>query len=182
MKSSNWSESVAAIDFITALGRVLHDGALRDAFTADAGTFVREIELRENDQPAFLRLAPADLEIQARVLLRKRFDLVRSHLPMTCREMGKGAWDAFANYGRACVPKTKDSIAEDALYFSQYVGKTQPEFLCAVELNRCRFACEQRRLSIHVVSGIRKKWLPSLQVLIRRDTTRWMEWRVFLGA
>ena len=67
---------MAAIDFITALGRVLQDGALRDAFALDPLALARRLDLRERDQPLFLQLDPADLEFQARVLVRKRFVLV----------------------------------------------------------------------------------------------------------
>ena len=84
------------IDFVTALGRVLHDGSLRDAFVADPVAFVRGLGLAEADRDRFLRLVPADLEFQARVLLRKRFVLVRDILPRTCENLGDEAWPEFA--------------------------------------------------------------------------------------
>ena len=71
------------IDFITALGRWLRDGRLRDAFAVNPQTVAEQIKLTANDWPGFLQLRAADLEFQARILLRKRFDLVQQLLPET---------------------------------------------------------------------------------------------------
>src|SRR5687767_8469200 len=106
-KLPNSSESSAAIDFVTALGRVLCNGGLRDAFATDLVAVVWQIGLRESDRQAFLQLWPADLEFQANILLRKRFDVIRRTLPRTCRNLGRDAWLEFQPFARPSRPLGK---------------------------------------------------------------------------
>ncbi len=173
---------MAAIDFITALGRVLHNGSLRDSFAADAPAFVRQIELREEDQASFLKLIPADLEFQARTLLRKRFDLVRHRLPKTCGAMGEAAWLEFVRYGRSHAPAGKYPALTDALGFAQYLTEARPDVLCRRELNRCRFALGPRRFALHLVAAQNRRQIPRLQILLRRRSNAWREWLIYLGC
>ena len=170
------------IDFVTALGRVLHDGSLRDAFVADPVAFVRGLGLMETDRDRFLRLVPADLEFQARVLLRKRFVLVRDVLPRTCENLGDDAWPEFLRHGRAVAPRSGAQTAEDAFGFSLHLMDCRPGALCPVEFNRCRFVREGSRIALHLVPSPRRARLPSIQVLFRRGPRRWREWRVSLAV
>ena len=172
---------MAAVDFITALGRVLHSGALRDAFAADAVACVRRIGLRESDWPAFLQLAPADLEFQARTLLRKRFELVRRALPATCTALGREAWPVFERYGRLNAPAGRDPTNGDILGFALHLDHESNESLDPGELNRCRFVCGSRRLAGHIVISPRRLGLPTLQILLRQGSGRWQEWRLYLS-
>jgi hypothetical protein len=174
---------LAAIDFITALGRLLHDGALRDAFANDPVAFVRKIELRERDRTALLQLVPTDLEFQARVLLRKRFGLVQAALPETCRALSHDGWPEFESYGRANAPSGTNQLAADVWEFSQHLRKTRPETLCAHEFNRARFAQSQRRIAFHVVTinPAARAHRPGLQILVRHQPARYHEWLFCLG-
>jgi hypothetical protein len=175
---------LAAIDFITLLGRVLQNGAMRDAFEADALAFLRQSALRAEDQATFLRLLPADLEAQARVLLRKRFDLVRRFLPETCRKMGHDAWREFQQYGRSAAPSRTAPVAGDAAGFCEYVQANQPSALCRIEYNRARFAGARRRLALHLVSVTPRnrtcRW--GVQLLVRHGATRWRELMLFVAG
>lgn len=87
-----------AIDFTTAFGRLLRDGALRDAFARNREITVAAMPVREHDRPALAQLNSEDLEFQATVLLRKRFGEVRRHLPLTIERLGDESWTAFHRY------------------------------------------------------------------------------------
>ena len=88
------------IDFVTALGRLLRDGNLRAAFTANPQGIANQINLRAHDCLLFVKLIPADLEFQAHILLRKRFELVQQLLPETGRRTGEHFWNLFYEYAR----------------------------------------------------------------------------------
>ena len=178
------SESSAAIDFVTAFGRLLCDGGLRDAFAADPIAVVAQIRLRESDCAMFLQLRPSDLEFQARILLRKRFVLVRQALPRTCQNLGDDAWPEFQRYGRPGGPTGKEMITEDAVGFCQHLRQIRPAALCAVETNRFRFAQRRRAFAFHFVMamGSRGSRRPAVQVFLRRQPGRWHEWLVYLGG
>lgn len=168
---------MAAIDFITALGRMLQDGALRDAFATDPLALARRLGLRECDQSVFLQLVPTDLEFQARVLLRKRFDLVRQSLPRTCEELGNATWLEFQRYARMRWPAGEDHVTQDAFAFCQHLLQTRPASLCPLEWNRVQFVHGQRRLIVRWV-----KTMPGVQAFLRLPSGRWHEWLVWFGA
>jgi hypothetical protein len=173
------SESSAAIDFITAFGRLLRDGALRDAFAADPDAVVQQIGLQERDRPVFMQLRPADLEFQARILLRKRFEVLRPTLPRTYRNLGGNAWVEFQRYARTGGAAGKD----EAIAFCQHLRQVRPEALCLVEVNRCAFVHGPRRVAVHFVlapiGGDRRR--PGVQVFLRRRPDRWHEWLVYFS-
>ena len=171
-------------DFVTALGRLLQSGALRDAFAADAAAVARQIGVRESDRAAFVRLMPVELEAQAVVLLRKRFDLVRGGLPRTCRELDQGAWATFRRYARDSWPKPKNTAADDALGFCEAIRHDRPEALCRIEYHRVRFLCGKCRWSVWWLDAVpfRQGFRPGLQIFLRGRNDRWHEWVVFAGA
>ena len=90
------------IDFTTALGRLLRHGSLREAFAADTSAVAEQIGVRTEDRDAFCALSPEELEVQADILLRKRFGLVEPLLPGTCASLGDDAWASFRQYARSC--------------------------------------------------------------------------------
>jgi hypothetical protein len=159
----------------------LHDGALRDAFARDASTFVKAINLRESDHAAFLRLSPTDLEVQARVLLRKRFDQVRRLLPRTCLALGKSAWEHFVSSIRSNETRGSSPFVEDAYQFCAHANRVRPGSVCAQEFNRCRFANGHQRASLHLVKHSVNHRLPAIQLLIRLSAKHWHEWQIYVG-
>ena len=175
---------MAGIDFITALGRVLQDGALRDAFAADPPAMARRIGLRGGDELDFARLNPADLERQACVLLRKRFDVVRPALPRTIEKLGDEAWPVFQHYARTHWPAGMNRLAKDAFAFCQHLLQSHPRCLCPLERNRARFACRQCRFAAHWIAALPAggKRRPGAQFLLRLHSDRWHEWIVWLHA
>src|SRR5437868_1509450 len=94
-KWQNWRASVDQIDFVTAFGRLLRDGSLRDAYAQDPLRTTECLGMRAEDRPALLGLNPEHLELQAEVLLRKRFDALSRLIPRTIENAGERAWPLF---------------------------------------------------------------------------------------
>ena len=171
------------IDFITALARLLRDGHLRDEFAAEPQAVAAQIRLRPADQPAFLQLVPADLEFQARILLRKRFELVQSLLPETGRRAGERFWNFFFDYSRATWPGEPRAALQDAFQFCRQLQSQHPEWVSAPEWNRLQFALSEKHLAVHGVGrdSIGGTWRPQLQIFVRWRTQRWRELVFRLG-
>jgi hypothetical protein len=159
---------LAEIDFITVLGRLLREGALRDALAIDPQRLVESLQLGEPVRSAVLRLRPDELEFQAEVLLHKRFDLVKPVLPQTLQRVGDKAWPEFARHGRAYWPPETNHVAQDAYIFCRGLNETHPGFVDAVEWNRVRFACGTRRISIHLARTEGNNPRRGVQILYRR--------------
>ena len=166
-----------AIDFTTAFGQLLCDGAMRDALATDPRAVAVRLNLRESDRAALAQLVPADLEFQADVLLRKRFNLVRRIVPETCGLLGAESWPVFHAYARTHWPAREQSAAHDAHDFCRHLQQRQPDSLCEAELNRLRFVFSSNRFAFHFIrrphSCHQTKW--ALQLLLRFDRQRWRE-------
>ena len=111
------------IDFITAFGRLLRDGKLRDLFAASPQAAAVQVRLQRTDWPAWQQLVPADVEFQATVLLRKRLDLVKFFAPETCRRMGGQLWSAFHDFARAGWPAEGSAKISDAFLFCRHLRR-----------------------------------------------------------
>lgn len=171
------------IDFITALGRLLRDGDLRDAFAANPPAVAAQINLRRADWPAFLQLVPADLEFQARILLRKRFELLQPLLPETARRLGEHFWPLFLEYARTNWPDGPRAALQDAGKFCAQLKRQPASLVSTSEWNRLRFALSERHLAVHflVREDFRGKLRPQLQIFFRGYTLRWREFAFCLG-
>ena len=168
---------MAAVDFITAFGRLLRDGAMRDDFAANPSAVALRLDLTEGDCAALTQLIPADLEFQARILIRKRLDIVHRIIPETCRALDAEAWSVFHAYARTTWPTSGQSAAHDAHGFCRLLQQHQPDALCEVELNRVRFALSRRRFVLHFIhrKSTRNESKPALQVFWRFGQRRWRE-------
>ena len=173
------------MDLITATGRLLRDGRLRAAFALAPSAVVGELGVREADQSLLLAIAPADLEAQALVLLRKRFGAVRRLLPITCERVGEKAWPLFSKWAREGWPDGEAAGWRDADEYAQRLAVGHPDVVCRPEWNRVRFALGSRRLALHWVRELpkpihrRPRW--NCQVLVRGRAGRWHEVVLFLG-
>ena len=172
-----------AIDFTTAFGRLLRDGSLRDAFAANPRAVVGGLNLVEAHRPAFLQLVPEEVEFQARVLLRKRFELVRQLVPETCRRLIEQGWVDFHEYARVHWPCETDAAAADAFGFCRQLEQTKAESVLPAEWNRVRFLQTNRRVAIYVTrrTTARSHAKATLQILLRARGQRWHEFQFFLG-
>ena len=168
---------MAAIDFMTVFGRLLRDGAMRDAFAANPHALVAQLNLRESDCAALAQLIPADLEFQACVLIRKRLDIVRRIIPETCRALDAEMWPVFKAYARTTWPTSGQSAAYDAHGFCRHLQQHQPDALCEAELNRLRFALSRCRFALHFIRRecTRNESKPALQVFWRSGQRCWRE-------
>ena len=175
---------MAEIDFITALGRLLRDGNLRDAFAADPQAVVTQINLCRNDWSAFLQLVAEDLEFQARILLRKRHALVQRLLPETVRRLDEKCWLLFFEYSRANWPADKCAALRDALQFCEWIKRQQPGFVSESEWNRLQFGLSEKHLAIHWFfrETIRGKARLMTQTFFRGRSKRWREFVFYFPA
>lgn len=168
---------MAAIDFETALARLLRDGFLRDAFAKDPILLAKQIGVRDTDFQTLVSLPPADLEFQANVLLHKRYDEIRRVLPVTCRRLGNGAWPSFKEYGRSHWPQHVPVALCDARAFCGFLRVTNPAALCRSEENRIVFAGSDKRFSLSLVPDLprRQKSYFGIQLFFRSRTRGWRE-------
>src|ERR1043166_5133871 len=159
------------IDFTTALGRLLRDGVLRDAFAASAAVVVADLGVSESDRQTLAALKVEDLEFQARVLLRKRFESVRRLIPATCASLGEQAWPCFHAYARTFWPDGPRAEIVDAASFCKQLSRTDPNAVCRSEVNRLEFARSKRRLAVAWVSNlfIEGRSRRGLQILLRHS-------------
>ena len=173
---------MAEIDFITALGRLLRDGNLRDVYAAQPDTVAARLDLRPEDRPAFRQLVPEDVEFQARILLRKRFDLVRRFLPDTERRLGEKAWPLFLDYARVNWPAEPRATLRDAGQFCRRLRQQQPSLVSQSEWNRLRFALSEKSFAIHwqlrgEAGGTVR---PRVQIFYRGRSRRWREFGIMV--
>jgi hypothetical protein len=161
---------MSAISSITALGRLLRDGSLRDLYGVQPEETIRKLNVIESEIAPLLNLDTEDLEAQAEVLLRKRYASVRRWIPQTCEDLGNVAWPFFLEYGRCSWLSTGDSALEDA---DRFCAHLLTEHGCAVALcekNRIAFCLGKKTFAIHLVTRlfVRNKRRAGIQVLLRR--------------
>jgi hypothetical protein len=168
---------VATIDFATALARLLRDKSLRDAFATNPLLLARQLNVNHADLRVLASLPPADLEFQANVLLRKRYNVIKRLLPVTCARLGGRAWQSFKEYARGHWPQHVPMALYDARAFCNYLGARYPDVLSRSELNRIRFAGSNRLFSLSFVPdaprGQRTHF--GLQLLLRSGRDGWRE-------
>ena len=135
------------------------------------------MNLRRNDWPSFLELVPADLEFQAHILLRKRFDLVRPLLPETVRRLGDNSWTTFLEYARASWPTDPRAALQDAFQFCQRLRLQRSQLVSKSEWNRLRFAFSEKHLAIHWMfqETIRGQSRPMMHLFSRGRSRQWYE-------
>jgi hypothetical protein len=152
-------------DFITALGRLLRDGNLRDSLAANAQATASQLSTCERDILSLSQLVPEDLEYQASVLLRKRLDLIRPVLADTCHGLGSQAWPAFYQYARVSWPSGVDAIYRDAVGFVEHLQGLGIHKISEMERNQVRFAVGQKKFEVHLIRRMNGK--RALQLLIK---------------
>lgn len=171
------------IDFITAFGRLLRDGLLREVFAANPKTAATSIRLRRADLKAWQQLVPADLEFQATELLRKRLDLVKYFAPETCRLIGENLWPAFQRYGRTNWPTENLPKSADALEFCRHLREEAAKPVAASEWHRLSFANSRHRIRLHWTQFPTKggKSKHGFQLFLRGPGKRWREFLFYLS-
>lgn len=183
LKLPNSIVSVEATDFITAFGRLLLDGNLRDMFAVNPQAAAEKVQLRPVDCPTWLRLVPEDVEFQANILLRKRLDLVKFFTPETCRQLGEKLWVAFRDYARVNWPPDGSAKISDSFHFCHHLKKQIPEVVVAAEWNRLDFAFSKQKTALHWIhtSAPNGSARRGLQFFFRGKDKRWLEFFFHLG-
>jgi hypothetical protein len=168
------------IDFTTALGALLRDGARRDSFRADAAGTAEQLNVCAEDRPALLTLCPAELEAQADVLLRKRLDRVKRLAPELCAALGARLWPWFRTYARV---EWQEDGCRDALRFIEHVRRCHGVAAARGECNRLGFRAGRSRIRIDWVRGLgaKARGRGGIQVLYRCADGAVREWW-FYGA
>jgi uncharacterized protein with von Willebrand factor type A (vWA) domain len=175
-KSQNCSGSMDEIDFSTALARLLRDVELRERFAQAPAAIAEQLRVRAAERDAFASLSVEEIEVQARILLRKRFDAVRHLIPATMDRLGSSAWKSFLEHARSSWPKPPSMDVQDTRSFCAHLAATQPTVLCRSELNRLHFHLGKQTLAMHWVRDLWVRGRPrrALQIFIRRGQ-RWSE-------
>lgn len=157
------------MDFTTALTRLLSDGVLRRAYQQDPEGVARTLSVDECALAPFVALDPGALEIQARLLVNKRFFEVRRMIPQTCALLGAEARTFFWAYAETQWPEGHTRHIQDAVAFCRYLLRLARVKVNRSELNRLRFVLEGRRIRIHLLLDLTiQGWQKSaLQILYR---------------
>ena len=158
---------MAVLDFTGALARLLRDGRLRDGFGVDPGMVVAQFGLKEGDRAALLGLRAEDLEYQAVILLRKRFDAMRRVIPRTCAELGDASWPAFLRYARGYLPEGQPVATADAQAFCEHLQSVRPGAVDAREWNQVCFALSRARWTVRWLHRAGERKRGCLQILFR---------------
>jgi hypothetical protein len=174
---------VDRIDFVTAFGRLLRDGSLRDAYAKDPLSTAEHVGIAASDRPAWLALSAEQLELQAEILLRKRFESVSRLLPGTVANAGPRAWPFFADYSRRVWPSGEPPELDDASRFCLYLDSKVESLVSATERNRVMFATNHVSAVIHFVRDavVRNRRRTCVQILVRARGRAWREVLLYLG-
>jgi hypothetical protein len=174
---------VKQIDFVTALGRLLRDGSLRDAYATDPVRTAACLGLGSKDIPALLALNLEDLTFQAEVLLRKRFEAVSRLLPQTISAAGACGWPLFLAYARDVWPSGDAPELDDAKQFCGHLATDGNARIAAHERNRVHFATADARFATHIVGDVLLKGRRRrcIQILVRAEGRPWREVLIYLG-
>jgi hypothetical protein len=173
LKSRNWSRFVPEIDFITALGKLLRDGYLRDEFAANPSEVSFKLGVGERERSALIQLVPEDLEFQAAVLLRKRLKILENHIPRTLGNLGKNAWQEFHQFARNRCQTSGQSSSAEACDFLLHLKNCDCQLICKREFNRLEFQSSKRQLRFAWIK--QNNFKGAFQILVKYAANRWGE-------
>ena len=171
------------IDFPTALARLLRDATLREQFAREPALVAARLQVRADEREQFAALSAEEIEIQATILLRKRFDAVRRLIPVTMEHLGDRAWESFLAHARRFWPEASAMEISDTENFCAHLAATEPSALCPAEMNRLRFHLNRRPVALHFVRELRLRGRTrsALQLLIRRGRG-WSEYAFYFAV
>jgi hypothetical protein len=174
---------VPKIDSITALGRLLRDGLLRDVYAAQPAQTIQTLDVAESERIALLNLCPKELEAQAQVLLRKRFEIVSKLIPQTCANLGNHAWPLFAEYARSSWPSGAAAVVMDADQFCRFLVPARQLSVSRSEKNRINFCLGKKKMAVHSATDllIRNRPRKGIQVFLRRNPSTWSEYVIYFA-
>lgn len=167
---------MATPDFTGALARLLQDGELRDLFRRDPQAAADRLGLDPENRRVIIGLSASNLDAQAEVLLRKRFEQVLPFAPETCAKSPESGWHEFRAYARFNWPGEGGGGAIDARDFCRnLLANGKPMF--TPELSRLEFICGNDPFAVRFIRDYPADGKPraALQILLRRRNG-WREW------
>jgi hypothetical protein len=157
-------------EFTEALGRLLTDGQLRDDFAVNPDGVISSLCKNALVQAKLVNLKIEELEAQAEVLLRKRFEVIKGILPgLVCR-LDLKAWPLFRQYARSRWL----AAPQDALDFAEYAYAQNSSKIDIREMNRLRFAL-QPGPTVKLFWITLGETYPAIQILVRSKKLHWRE-------
>lgn len=166
---------------MTGLARLLSDSALRRGFARDRGALATELRIRSSDRPVFLQLSLEDLEFQAGILLRKRFEPIQTLIPLTLSSLPENGWPLFRKY--ASVAGRKDCSPQDAFDFLLFL-KENGAAVNSSERSRIELLRSSKRFALKLSRGVLSSGLRRTLISLHvRAKTRGRVhlWRIDLG-
>lgn len=169
-------------DLTMVLGRLLTDPVLRSDFAENPGTVIQKFRLPSSAATALQQLDPVELDRQAQCLIDKRFHEVAKLIPRTVQQLGAAARQVFQEYATGFWPDTHRRHLQDAAEFSRYLSGPRSGAVCRSERNLVRFRLSARRIAVSLVpdAWARDRSRPALQVLVRTDDGRAVEYLWYL--
>ena len=166
-------------DLTRAMGRLLTDRSLRDAFRSDAQSVADSFRLSEVERAALISLDPDQLDEQAAGLIAKRQTEVALLIPSTWQRLGSAAAALFVEFAESFWPSGFQRHAIDAVEFGRFLIGRKPNDLDRAEWNETRFALQRFPVLIAWVADVKsqkKQHRRAIQVLIRwrRKTRQWL--------
>ncbi len=172
-----------ALDFATALARLLRDGALRDRFAENPSGVTDHMQVTAEDAASLCESSYEDLECQADILLHKRFEAIKALLPSTLAKLSGQAFPEFRKYARFQWPEGEFRELLDAENFLSFLAISSP-FQCSYsDRSRLRFFQNTRGLGFYWAPDLQidGRCRAGLQILSRTRKSGVREWAVYLG-
>jgi hypothetical protein len=163
---------VNAIDLTSALGKLLSDPSLREAFALDSKLVAQKLALRKEDFAAFVSLDPMEIEVQAQTLIKKRLHGVRQLLPKTFTALQNDSVLLFEKYAPTYWPEGQTRYIQDANHFMNYLIEKKDSRICKLERNFLHFNFGRQHLACHFITNsiLNGKRRNAFQVLYRGPT------------
>lgn len=139
---------MAKMVFCEALGKILSDRSLREAFLRDPNDCASRLSLQSQDVPAFIRMSTDEIQRQAQTLLKKRFHEVSKWLPATISRLGAAAWTDFRDYAELEWPQGHNRHLRDAIGFGEHLQRSRRRELSTREFHRLRFRDSSQKLRL----------------------------------
>ena len=110
----------------TALGRLLSEPAAREAHRANPVAWCEAVGVEPDAREVVCELDPAELAVQAQVLLDKRRAEVAERIPRTAARLGDELAPLFQRYAPATWPRGHLRHLHDALGFLRFLQREAP--------------------------------------------------------
>lgn len=173
---------MAGRDLVTAVGRLLTDRRLLEAFAADPDRVASRLGLTGSARCLLSSLNPTELRCQADALIAKRLHEVARILPATLQRLGPDGERLFREYAANYWPQGHSRHFEDSVRFADYVARISPRAVDRAEVMIARFRNRGARFAVHWLrSSGASSCKPGVLLLFRGRGGRLHRWILELG-